>query len=378
VSATRRKAESSGIRLPESSIVVRPEPTESATYTQSSRLQAAGLLPAVALFEHAAQQIPLPKPPHPIVVADYGSATGHNSLKPMAAAVEILRARTSHDHAIMVAHTDVPENDFTALFRTLADDPDSYLHHDGASFASSVGRSFYGQILPTSTVNLGWTSWAIQWLSRIPADAPAVTDHVQVAYSKNRDARKAYEKQSAVDWHDFVAFRGRELCPGGRLVVLTMALDEDGEFGYRPLNDALIAALHELAAHGTVRAEEVRRMVIPVIARSEKDFRAPFAPSGWFEGLTIDHLEMFDAEDRFWARYQSDSDAEAFGAQWAAFARAALFPTLTAGLDGGIGDPRGGEFVQQLEAAVAERLARAPEPMRIPLASIVLVKRPSR
>jgi hypothetical protein len=94
--------------------------------------------------------------------------------------------------------------------------------------------------------------------------------------------------------------------------------------------------------------------------------------------LTIDHLEMFDAEDRFWARYQSDSDAEAFGARWAAFARAALFPTLTAGLDGGIGDPRAGEFVHRLESAVAERLARAPEPMRIPLASIVLVKRPSR
>ncbi len=44
----------------ESSIVVRPEPMESATYTQSSRLQAAGLLPAVALFERAAEQVPLP------------------------------------------------------------------------------------------------------------------------------------------------------------------------------------------------------------------------------------------------------------------------------------------------------------------------------
>src|ERR1700712_5598952 len=97
VSATQRKTESSGIRLPESSIVVRREPMESATYTQSSRLQAAGLLPAVTLFEHAARQVPLPKPPHPVVVAAYGPATGHNSLKPMAAAIEILRARTRHD-----------------------------------------------------------------------------------------------------------------------------------------------------------------------------------------------------------------------------------------------------------------------------------------
>lgn len=364
-------------RLPESSAVVRPEPMESATYTQSSRLQAAGLAPAVALFEEAARQVPMPSPPSPIVIADYGAATGYNSLKPMAAAIEVLRSRTPHDHAILMAHTDVPENDFTALFQTLSDDPDSYLHRDRATFPSAVGRSFYGQIMPTSTVTLGWSSWAVQWLSRVPADAPEVTDHVQIAYSTNSEALRAYTRQSALDWSAFVAFRGRELCPGGRLVLLTMALDEDGEFGYRALNEALMAALHELTEQGLLRADEVRRMVIPVVARSEKDFRAPFAPSDWFEGLTIDHLDMFNAEDRFWARYQKDSDAAAFGAQWAAFARAALFPSLTVGLDGGVNDPRASEFVQQLQTSVAGRLASAPEPMRIPLASIVLVKRSS-
>lgn len=379
MSATRRRAEQRPkVRLPESSVVVRPEPMESATYTQASRLQAAGLLPAVALFEQAARQVPLPKPPQPVVIADYGAATGHNSLKPMAAAIEVVRGRTGHDHAILVAHTDVPDNDFTALFRTLSDDPDSYLQHDAASFPSAIGRSFYKQIMPTGTVNLGWTSWAIQWLSRVPAGAPEITDHVQIAYTKNAEARKAYAHQSAMDWNDFVAFRGRELCPGGRLVVLTMALDEDGEFGYRPLNEAMIDSLHELVDRALLRGEELRRMVIPIIARSEKDFRAPFAPRGWFEGLTIDHLEVFNAEDRFWARYQSDSNADAFGAQWAAFARAALFPTLTAGLDGGVRDPRAAEFVQELAAGIAGRLARAPQPMRIPLASIVLAKRISR
>jgi hypothetical protein len=366
------------IRMPESSIVVRPEPMESATYTQSSRLQAAGLLPAIALFERAAERVPLPEAPQPIVIADYGAATGHNSLKPMTAAIAVLRQRTRNDHAILLAHTDVPDNDFTALFRTLADDPDSYLHKDNATFVSAVGRSFYNQILPSNTVNLGWTSWAIQWLSRIPEGAPELDDHVQVAYSRNQEARTAYAHQAARDWQDFLAFRGRELCPGGRLVVLTMALYEDGEFGYRPMNDALIAALNDQVSDGLLRPEELRRMAIPILARSETDFRAPFAPSGWFEGLTIDHLDLFNAEDRFWSRFQSDGDAEAFGAQWAAFARAALFPTLAAALDGASSDRRSSEFIEQLEAAMAERLARAPEPMRIPLASIVLVKRGSQ
>jgi len=360
--------------MPESSIVVRPEPVGSATYTQSSRLQAAGLARAIALFERAAEQVPLPAPPQPIVIADYGAANGHNSLKPISAAIKVLRRRTRHDHAILVAHTDVPDNDFTALFRTLDDDHDSYLHNDAASFASAIGRSFYSQILPSNTVNLGWTSWAIQWLSRIPEAARELHDNVQVAYSNDDGARAACAHQAATDWNDFVAFRGRELSPEGRLVVLTMAVDQDGEFGFRPLLDTIVVALNDQARDGLLRHDEVRRMSIPVFARSEKDFRAPFAPSGRFESLTIDHLAVFNAEDRFWARFQSDGDAEAFGAQWAAFARAALFPSLAGALDGGVSDPRAGEFVEQLQAAVEERLSSAPEPMRIPLASVVLVK----
>ncbi len=358
--------------MPESSIVVRPEPTESATYTQSSRLRAAGLAPAIALFELAAEQVPLPAPPQPIVIADYGTANGHNSLKPICAAIDVLRRRTRHDHAIMVAHTDVPDNDFTTLFATLADDPDSYLHKDTASFASAIGRSYYTQILPSNTVNLGWTSWATQWLSRIPIE---LGDRVQVAHRLDDEARAAYARQAAVDWHDFVAFRGRELAPGGRLVVLTMALDEQGDFGYEPLLEAILAGLKDRAREGLVGQDELRRMVIPTFARSEKDFRAPFAPSGRFEGLTIEYLELFNAEDRFFAAFQSDGDAEAFGARWAAFARAALFPMLADALDGGVGDPRSVQFTVQLQTAVAERLAAAPQPIPIPLASIVLVKR---
>ena len=94
--------------------------------------------------------------------------------------------------------------------------------------------------------------------------------------------------------------------------------------------------------------------------------------------MTIEHLEVFEAEDRFWTRFQLDGDAEAFGIQWAAFARAAFFPTLAAALEGGVRGRRGGEFVQQLEAAVAQGLSSAPGPMQIPLASLVLVRGGSR
>ncbi len=357
--------------VPESSVVVRPEPIDSETYTVSSRLQAAGLRPAIALFEQAAGAVPIPRAPQPIVIADYGASTGHNSLLPISAALPVLRSRTRPEHSILVVHTDVPDNDFTVMFQTLAEDPDTYLRKDAATFASAVGRSFYSQIIPSNSVHLGWSSWAVQWLSRVPMPIP---DHVQVAYSADDACRKAYARQAAHDWHEFVAFRGRELCPGGRLVVLTMALDEHGEFGYRPLLDALMATLSELVADGLLTEDEPPRMCLPTVGRREVDFMAPFAPSGRFERLSIEHIEVFNAEDRFWMQYQADHDATAFGALWAAFVRAAVFPTLATALADGRNDSRWPQLCDRLEKGIAERLAAAPEQMQIPLAKLVLTK----
>ncbi|AGB24260.1 SAM dependent carboxyl methyltransferase [Mycobacterium sp. JS623] len=346
---------------------------DSGSYTASSRLQAAGLSGAIKLFEDAANTVPLPKPPQPIVIADYGASTGHNSLLPICAAIAVARKRTRPEHSILVAHTDVAENDFTVLFQTLDDDPDSYLKKDAASFASAIGRSFYTQILPSNSVNLGWSSWAIQWLGKVPAPVP---DHLQVAFSGDENVKAAYAKQAAFDWHEFVAFRGRELCPGGRLVVLTTAVGDDGEFGHRPLFRGMLAELADLVAQGLITDDEVRRMCIPMVSRCATDFLLPFAPKGRFERLEIEHLEVFNAEDRFWSQYRVDRDAKAFGAQWAAFARASVFPSLASALDGGRSDPRCGEFIDRLEAGVAGRMAAEPEEMQIPLAQVVLWKRP--
>lgn len=355
----------------ESSVVVRPEAKDSAWYSAASRLQAAGLRQAITLFENVAEVVPIPRSPRPIVIADYGAGTGYNSVLPIGAAIAVLRKRTRPEHSILVTHTDVPENDFTALFRTLTDDPDSYLQRDHASFASAVGRSYYSQILPSNSVNLGWSSWALQWLAKVPMP---VDGHLLAAYSGDERIRAAYARQAAHDWHEFVAFRGRELCPGGQIVVTTMGVDEDGQLGFGPVLDALMDTLAELAGTAALTAEEHGRMSVPIVGRTAKDFQSPFAPSGTFEKLSITHMELFDAEDRFWKLYQSDRSTDTFGTRWAAFLRASLFPTLALALD----DTRAQtvkSFLDALETGVAQRLAAAPVQIRIPLAQLVIEKK---
>ena len=354
--------------MPESSVVVRPEPMDSGTYTAASRLQATGLRRAITLFEAAAEAVPLPRSPRPIVIADYGAANGHNSLLPIGAAIAVLRKRTRPEHSVLVTHTDVPENQFTELFRTLSEDPDTYLKKDHASFASAVGRSYYAQIVPSNSVNLAWSAWSIQWLSRTPMPIP---DHVLVARSRDEAVRTAYARQAAHDWHEFVAFRGRELSPGGRLVVMTMAISEDGDFGYRPVLDAITATLNDLVARELLTKDEQREMTIPIVGRRARDFLSPFAPSGTFEKLTVEHLEVFDAEDRFWAQYRIDKRANELGARWAAFLRTTAFPTLAATL----AVDRRSAFLDELSAGVAERLAASPAEVRIPFAQIVIEKK---
>ena len=132
--------------------------------------------------------------------------------------------------------------------------------------------------------------------------------------------------------------------------------------------------LRDLIGQGLLTEDELAAMSLPIVGRSAMDFVVPFSPKGKFEHLTVEHLEVFDAEDRYWSQYQIDKDSTVFGAQWAAFARAAAFPTLAAALSGGAADPRRADFLDRLEMGLVERMSAAPEKMRIPLAKVVLVK----
>ncbi len=308
---------------------VRPMEGDGA-YNRSSRVQAAGLLPAVALLAEAARSVPLAPTSETIVVADYGASEGRNSLQPIATALRALRSRAGTGRPINVVHTDLPDNDFSALFVTLNNDPESYLKADPAAFAYAVGRSYFEQLLPSNSLALGWSSWAIQWLSGIPAEIP---DQVQVAYSRDAHARAAFARQAAEDWRTFLVQRGRELKAGGRLVLLTMATDDEGRFGYAPVLEAMYATLVLMVGEGFLSPDELRRMAIPTVSKSKEDFAEPFADDGRFAGLAIERLEIFMGEDRIWEEYERSGDAETFGEQWARFSRASVFPSLAAALD---------------------------------------------
>jgi hypothetical protein len=339
-------------------------------YNRSSAVQAAGLAPGVPWLTEAAKLVPLGTPDMPLIVADFGSSQGRNSLGPLGAALGVLRERAGADQPISVVHTDLPGNDFSALFQTLATDPNSYLRGDVNVFPYAIGRSFYEGLFPPGSVTLGWSSWAVHWMSR----ADAVPDHLHHSRSAVTSVRAAYARQGAEDWRTFLALRGRELRTDGRLVVVLMALAEDGDFGCGPVLDHLQGVLTEFVAEGFVAPAEHARMAIPTVGRSRSDLLAPFAANGHFAGLEMAQLDTFACPDPLWEAFAASGDATAWGLHYAAFTRAWVAPTLASALDGTSTDGRAAAFGDRLEAELSKRFAAAPERVPMTLGRVHLVK----
>ena len=68
---------------------------------------------------------------------------------------------------ISVVHVDQPSNDFNTLFAVLDADPERYVLSQPNVFPSAIGRSFYENVVPPSSVHLGWSSYAAIWFSAV-------------------------------------------------------------------------------------------------------------------------------------------------------------------------------------------------------------------
>jgi hypothetical protein len=77
-------------------------------YNKHAKLPADGAALALPLLEKAIREVELGSSDEPIVIADYGSSQGKNSLAPMQFAITGLRKRIRPNRAISVFHIDQP------------------------------------------------------------------------------------------------------------------------------------------------------------------------------------------------------------------------------------------------------------------------------
>lgn len=191
-------------------------------------------------------------------------------------------------------------------------------------------------------------------------------------------ARDAFDAQAATDWRTFLSLRALELRPTGRLVIVVPAVDETGFHGAGTLYDAGNDTIAELASRGTISASERARMVTPTRMRGRAHLLMPFAETGSFAGLTVEHCEVSQWADAAWDAYRTHGDSTLLATDRARFFRSVFIPTLTTALDPNRTAADRLAFADALEAALVLRLGTVHHEIPVTSAIIVVVRQPVR
>jgi hypothetical protein len=305
-------------------------------YNRHSVQQEEAATAAVAMFRRAAGSATRPPSGLPIVIADFGASQGRNSMHPIAVALDALGL---DEQPAAVVHTDLPANDFSSLFATVASDPDSY-RRPGV-FTYVVGRSFYEQLFPAGNVVLGWSATAAVWLSGTPCPLP---DHL-FSYAATGAERATWKEAASRDWATFLRHRAVELAHGGELVV---SLPVAGP-GYLDWMHVIEAGARDAVDDGVISREAFERMVLPTYLSEVADLAAMAEA---IPDLVLEEHELATAGDPAYTSYREHHDAGRYSAEAVALLRAWAEPSLMDGLDPNTADP--------FFARVAARLATTP------------------
>jgi len=294
-----------------------------------------------------------------LTVADYGAGTGATSVHSVRTAVAALRER-SRELPVLAIHNDVVTNDFTALFGNVAGEG-SYLELPGGPvYAAAAAGSFYSQVVPSATVQVGMCSNAAHWYREQPAvelpgsmyfpDAP-------------RDVRRALADQAAADWSAFLTARSSELATGGRLLVegigRTTGPDGSELVSASRLLRVMWKVAEDLSGDGLLDSGVLDGYVFPAYCRSAEEATAPLdAGSVLAEAFEACSADIDEVANPYWEMLQRDGDRAAYAAAYTAFVRAFSESTMTThlfepGARGIDSDKLCDEYFARFEAASA-------------------------
>lgn len=99
-------------------------------------------------------------------VVDDGAGTGATSVLAMHLAVRAVRDRLGQV-PVLAVHNDLPISDLGAVLG-LAAAPGGYLDEPGPLYSTAAAGSFFGQVVPDGSVQLGLCSNASHWLRGQP------------------------------------------------------------------------------------------------------------------------------------------------------------------------------------------------------------------
>jgi hypothetical protein len=311
-------------------------------YDQHSSAQLSSIQALQAWVDDAVAHLPLPAAAQPVTVLDLGSSEGGNAIRVMATIVAGLGRRTGQP--VRIFYSDLTSNNFNQLFANLEEARRAGLFPAGV-YASAVGGSFYGPLLPPGTVHLATSFNAILWLDQLPS----VPLPDSVAYRRPRpprpglavspEATAAFTRQAEQDLVRFLECRARELVPGGKLLVATPGDTEQARVSdglYDVLNDACL----DLVAAGQLVRAQYERFTMPLYFRTVAELLAPLEreDSPVRGAFTVDRAQALEVPPPFIVEFGRGGDVTDYAAAYTGFLRAITEPVVRAAFQQPAGD----------------------------------------
>ncbi|MEM8569984.1 MAG: hypothetical protein AAGG56_03650 [Pseudomonadota bacterium] len=291
-------------------------------YNRNSAPQMAAIDYVLPWLDRAVAELPLATGAQTIGIADFGCSEGRNSIAVMQRVTQDLRRRTSDP--ILTVHSDLPTNDFSALFRDLRPDGQSVFGDDQIS-SCAVGGSMFDQLLPPSSLHLATTFNAIGFLScrpvaRLPGYIlPNGPSHVRANGSVTEDERAIFARQAEDDIASFLEARANELVPGGKVLLQVFGADGDQRTCdgiYDALNDAVLETVEE----GVITRDAYEAYYQPVYFRTLEEILAPVVAGR--VPFRIEISESYTAPVPFNEDFQRTGDVHAYAREYTNFYRA--------------------------------------------------------
>jgi len=271
---------------------------------------------ATPLVSQALNQMTLDGTARPFAATDMGCADGGTSIQMIGDILAQVR-KAAPQRPLAMYYTDQPGNDYNALFQVLNGGTaiKSYLQDLDNLFVYASATSFYKQILPPESLDLGFSATAMHWLSCKPCN---ITTHIQAVGAEGSELR-AFSEQGRRDWETILLNRAKELVSGGHLVLVNFGVDEAGRYlgntGGQHMFNIMNGIWQSFVDDGTITQAEYDAMTLPQYYKTVDEFTEPLANKRspvHQAGLRLDHIETRVVRCPFAEDYKVHGDAAVF------------------------------------------------------------------
>nr|AMJ39531.1 SABATH methyltransferase 7 [Bixa orellana] len=223
---------------------------------------------------------------NPFRISDMGCSVGPNTFIVVQNIIEAVKSKLNLNKDMIdfqVFFNDHSENDFNTLFKSLPVERNY--------FAAGVPGSFHRRLLPSSSLHLVNTSYALHWLSKIPEEiqdknSPAWNKGKVHYSSSSKNVEAAYAAQFANDMESFLKARAEEIVHGGFLAVLLPCIPNEANPSKCTINalfEFMGSGLMDMVNMGSVDEAEVDSFNVPLYFPTQAEVETIIERNGCFK-----------------------------------------------------------------------------------------------